>query len=153
VRTEDETHLVGTASSNDVDGLWTALCARIADLLTAPADARHELIVRVEDPNAASGLEVPDPDLVVVRGGEHVLAAGVEDEPADPVIVANLKHRRERVRRQTGRLLHTNVQRQMPRRASHILIVLSREPVATNVIPKASNFAVGPASFWGEVNT
>jgi hypothetical protein len=87
-------HLVRAAGRDDVDRLRPVLGVRVPDLLAAPGDAGHELLVRLDRLDAAAGLEFPDPNLVVVCGGEHVLAARVEHEPADPVIVPDLPARR-----------------------------------------------------------
>lgn len=46
--------------------------------------------MRVNPLYAAAGLEVPDADRVVIGSREQELARGVEDEPANPVVVPNL---------------------------------------------------------------
>jgi hypothetical protein len=87
-------HLVRAAGCDDVDRLWSILGVRVPDLLAAPGDAGHELLVRLDRLDAATGLELPDPDFVVIRGGKHVLAARVEHEPANPVVVPDLPAQR-----------------------------------------------------------
>jgi hypothetical protein len=46
--------------------------------------------VSLDDFGTAARDEVPDADGLVVRGGEEELAGGVEEEGADPVVVAGL---------------------------------------------------------------
>jgi hypothetical protein len=55
-----------------------------------PAHARHKVTVSLDDFGTAARDEVPDADGLVVRGGEEDLAGGVEEEGADPVVVAGL---------------------------------------------------------------
>lgn len=54
---------------------------------SAPSHGRDEVLVRLEDLEAAARREVPGPNRLVVRRREEELARRVEDERSDPVIV------------------------------------------------------------------
>lgn len=56
----------------------------------APGHGRDKMTVRFYRFRASAVCEVPYLDGLVVRGGEEVFAGRVEDECADPVIVADL---------------------------------------------------------------
>lgn len=91
--------LVDRARRNDVDELRRlvrlaagAVGRRAVGLAagsrrSAPRHGRDEVLVRLEDLEAAARREVPGPDRLVVGRREEELARGVEDERPDPVIV------------------------------------------------------------------
>lgn len=56
-----------------------------------PGHARDKMTVRFYRFRASAVCKVPYLDGLVVRGGEEVFARRVEDERADPVIVADLR--------------------------------------------------------------
>lgn len=59
--------------------------------------AQHEMGVSLDDPHALPGLEIPHAYGVVIGHREQVLAAGMEGDCSNPIIVAGL--RRKLVRR------------------------------------------------------